>query len=241
VAELPRVGLARLPADLPARLRRVEQRVRVEHGEGDEEGAAGEGEPGERARQPAALRGDAQHRRDDEGEEHRAGRVLGRRGGADRRAGQRPVAPASPLQHEQAGDERYGDGQERHDVVERVLGVEDRQEGDGHERRRDKAGARIGVAPPGPVREPHDQCAERRDDDARGLERRARVGGERPRDVLARVAQREHGREQVGQRGRVLVVAGIEALAGGHGDRPGDEVLGLVGVVGERQTVVELP
>jgi hypothetical protein len=128
-----------------------------------------------------------------------------------------------------------------------VLGVEDRQEGDRHQRRRDEPGAALEPARAGPVDEADDERADHGDGDARGQEGGLRVGGEVAHEAGA-AAEREPGREaqpeddqqQVGQRGRVLVVARVEPV-GEHRDRARDEVLGLVGVVGVRQAVVDVP
>ena len=64
------------------------------------------------------------------------------------------------------------------------------------------------------------------------------VGREGPRQVAA--ADLEDEQEEVREGRGVLVVARVQRAVE-HRDRPGDEVLGLVGVVGEGQAVVEVP
>ena len=163
------------------------------------------------------------------------------------RAGERPVEPPAALVHEQAGDERDRDRGQRHDVVERVLGVEDRQERDRHQRRGDEPDAALVVARARPVGEPADERPDQRDEHARGEERGLGVGGElahqaapAPEREPGGEAQLEQPVEEIGERRRVLVVARVQPAAE-HLDRLGDEVLGLVGVVGVGQAVPDVP
>ena len=171
LAELGRVGLRALAADLPARLGRVEQRERVEHGEQQEARGARQHQAEQRVAQLRAVALHAQAGGDEQREQHRAGRVL--RGGrhADRAAGERPVGPPAALVDQQAADQRDGHRRERDDVVQRVLGVEDRQEGDRHDRGGGEADPPLEEARARPVDERDDAGPDQRDDDAPGEER----------------------------------------------------------------------
>jgi hypothetical protein len=175
---------------------------------------------------------DTQSRRDRERQQHRARRVLRRRRHPDGAAGERPVLPPAALVDEQARHERDGHRRERHDVVERVLGVEDRQERDRHDRGRGEPDPALVVARPRPVRERHDERPDQRDHDARGHERGL--------PDVAHAADGVDHVEQVREPGRVLVVAGVQAAVE-HPDRLRHEVLVLVGVEREREPVVEVP
>ena len=241
LAELAAGGLARLAADLAQRGRVLDDRERVEQRERDAAGRARGDQAEQRPAQLAAIGEDAQDGRDAQRDEHRARRVLGRDGDADRRAREHPVAPAALLVDEQAGDERDRDGRHRDHVVERVLGVEDGQERDRHQRGRREPGAAVREARPGPVDERDHERADQRDDDARGEVGGLGIRAELRDEVTAEAeAQLEHHEQQVGQRGRVLEVARVERAAE-HVDRHGDEVQLLVRVVGVRQPVVEVP
>ena len=175
LAELGGVGLRGLAGDLPARLGRVEDHERVEDREDHEAGDARDDDADDRAAQLRTVALHAQRRREQDGDEHRPRRVLRRGRDADRPAREQPVLdPPGPVR-EQAGDQAQRDRRERHHVVERVLGVEDGQEGDGHHRGGDEPGAAVGEAHAGPVREADDERPDQRDDDARGEERRGGV------------------------------------------------------------------
>jgi hypothetical protein len=114
-----------------------------------------------------------------------------------------------------------------------VLGVEDRQERDRHQCRGDEPDAALVEPGAGPVDEADDERADQRHDDARGLERGL--------PQLAHAADLVDRVQQVRQRRRVLVVAGVETAAVDHVECLRDEVLGLVGVVRERQPVADVP
>jgi hypothetical protein len=122
-----------------------------------------------------------------------------------------------------------------------VLGVEDRQERDGHQRGGGEGDAAVVEAHARPVDEADDERPDQRDDDARREKRRLGVGGEAPGEIAtAAEPDREDRVQEVGQRGRVLVVARIQPVAE-HPDGLGHEVLGLVGVERERQPVIDVP
>ena len=238
MAELARPRLPRLPDDLRVGLGRVEQRERVEHRERGREGQGRQGEPGQRAAQLGAVVEHAQARGHQQRDEHRAGRVLRRGRRADGGARHRPLGPAPALVDDEARDERDRHRDERHDVVEGVLGVEDRQEGDGQHRGGHEPDAAVVEPRAGPEGERDAERPQERDDHAGREEGRLGVGRERPCQVPAPEVEDEQ--QEVREGRGVLVVARVQRAVE-HRDRPRDEVLGLVGVVGEGQAVVEVP
>ena len=177
---------------------------------------------------------------------HCPGRVLHVHGHGHGAPRQRPVPEPPALVDEQGGDERHGQRHQGHGVVQRLLRIEDGQEGAGHQRRRHEADAPLVEAGPGPVDEAHAERAEQRHGEARGGEH---GGGIDPEGVpeAARAereagveAQLEDAEQDVGEQRRVLEVLRVERAAD-HRYRARHEVLLLVGVVDVRQPVLERP
>ena len=193
------------------------------------------------SRRPEGLSGGVADERADQAEQRDPAGVLGRRGEADAEPGDHVVAPASPPEHPGDPVQRQGDGRQRRHVVERKVAVEDRQEGQTEDRRRQQPDGPVEEPRAGQVGEPYRGRAEHRRDDPRDHEHLGRIGGVGADDgVCAPEPQLEHDVQQVGIRGRVEEVVGVEIVRE-EGDRPRNEMRRLVNVVAVGQTLPDSP
>ena len=227
-------------------LQAVAEGREVEHGVGvgDDEGAQGDDprqhEPASRrvapgrGRQPDRA---GRHQR----QEHDPAGVLRRARQPEPDAGEQVVAQASLAQHAGGAPQREGDRRQRRDVVERQVRVEDGQEGAREQRRGQQADGAAEELGAGQVQQPHRERADRRGGEARDDEDLGRVGGERLRHARAPAEPDvEDDVQQVRVRRRVDEVVRVPAVAE-EADRVGDEMRVLVGVVGERQPLLDAP
>ncbi len=218
----------------------------VEHGVGvgDDEGAQRDDprqhEPARRRVAPGRGR-QADRAGRHQRQEHDPAGVLRRARQPEPDAGEQVVAQASLAQHAGGAPQREGDRRQRRHVVERQVGVEDGQEGAREQRRGQQADGAAEELGAGQVQQPHRERADRRGGQARDDEDLGRVGGERLRHARAPAEPDvEDDVQQVRVRRRVDEVVRVPAVAE-EADRVGDEVRVLVGVVGERQPLLDAP
>ncbi len=221
----------------------VEQRVGVRDQERRHARGSRERDAAERA--PAGARLCIQEaRRDgrDERHERDPGGVLARAGEPQADPRQQVVAQSSFAQHARAAEQRQGQRRERRHVVEREVRIEDGQERDRLDRRRQQADAAAEQARAGRIQQPQRGAAEHGGGDAGERVHLGRVVRERVhRPRRAAVGEREQEVQHVGERGRVFEVVGVEAVVFEHRDRARQEMVGLVGVVGVRQPLAHAP
>jgi len=198
-------------------LAEVEERVRRAHGERDERGAGGEGQPRE------AEAGSGQPVREIRGNEENAG-VLHRRGRAQREAREDVAAGVRSQPNE-------GQEGQQHERLEGDVGTDHVRGEHLHRRDRDEqrggqARAPAREARPQHVRETHARDAEQRHHRPRGqIRARAEVG---------RVEEREDRREEIEEETRVLVEAVVEVARREHAGHVLDEpALVQVGTVAQ--------
>ncbi len=176
-----------------------------------------------------------------EREDRDTGRVLARAGKAETDPGERIVAHA-PVAHDSgAPQQRERERQERGGVVEREVPIEDGQERDRLERRREQADATVEEASAEQVEQPHGRRAEQGNVDARDEKDLVRMhvvfAGQ---DVARPEPDHEHEVQHIGERGRVDEVVRVEAMCG-HLDSLGHEMTGLVDVVDVGQALPDPP
>ena len=195
--------------------------------------------PAQRPRPPAGdeLRG----RGGDDRQQHDPARVLRRAGQAQAQPGP-DVIPEPPVaQDPRRAPQAEADAGQRGHVVERELGVEDRQERDREDAGRQQADAAVDEPRAGEVQQPDGDRAQHRGDRARDDPDLRRIGGEGVRDAgAAAVPDAEHEVHEVRVGRRVDVVVGVPVVAE-QADRAGHEVRVLVGVVGVGQAVAVAP
>ena len=217
-----------------------EQRVGVADDERDDREGAGQRGG---AQHLAALGALAQRQPHDrrERQDGDAPGVLRRRCDSQAEAGERVIAPARGAKDAGGGPQRELERDERRDVVERELGVEDRQEGDRHQRRGEQCDAPLEKTLRDEVEEPDGEHTEQRGEDPREHPDLGRIHGERMRERrTAAEVQLEDDRQHVREGGRVVEIVGI-ALVAEQRDRVRHEVLVLVGVVDVGQAALDAP
>ena len=150
--------------------------------------------------------------------------------------------PAAPIPEDAGGGpEGQLDRDQRRHVVQRELGVEDRQERDRHQRRGQQRDAALEEALRDQVEEPDREHAEHCGEHARDDPDLGRIDGEGvgQRGPAAEVDLVDD-RQQVGVGRRVIEIVGI-AVVGEQRDRMRHEVLVLVGVVDVGQAALDPP
>jgi hypothetical protein len=123
------------------------------------------------------------------------------------------------------------------------VGIEDRQEGGGHQQRRHETDAAVEEAAAGDEGEPDRDGADQGHDHAAGQKEAAAVRdvADQPVRLGAPVLHGENRLQQIGEQGRVVHVVGIQAAGVEHADRLADVDPLLVDLVGEGQPVLEPP
>ena len=187
------------------------------------------------------LRGELGADRGDDRQQDDAAGVLRRTGDPEPDAGDGVVAQAAVAQDPGRPPQRQADAHQRRHVVERKLGVEDRQERDREDAGREQADAAVDEPRAGEVQQPDRDRPQQRRERARDDPDLRRVGGERVRHPGATAEpDAEHHVHEVRVGRRVDVVVGVPAVAE-EPDRARHEVRVLVGVVGVRQAVADAP
>ena len=200
---------------------------------------ADDDDPAQRPRPPAG--GELRGRRGDDRQQHDPAGVLRRTGQAEAQPGPDVIPDPPVAQDPRRAPQAEADAGQRGHVVERELGVEDRQEGDREDAGRQQADAAVDEPRAGEVQQPDGDRPQQRGDRARDDPDLRRIGGEGVRDAgAAAVPDAEHEVHEVRVGRRVDVVVGVPVVAE-QADRAGHEVGVLVGVVGVGQAVAVAP
>src|SRR4029077_5455661 len=175
----------RLVNEFGVKARVVEQREGGREQEGQQRSRGAQRDPG-RGPPAGALLAVCESDREGGGERHERdpGRVLAGTGETEADARQQVVALAAFAQHAGGAEQRERQRRQRGYVVERQVRVEDGQEGDGLDRRREQPDRAAEQARTGRIQQPQGRHAEHGGGDARERVEVARVQRERVVNAL---------------------------------------------------------